>query len=240
MRLKSYSQTHTGLKREVNQDVLLADKDIKLFAVADGMGGHERGEIASALAIKTLHEYMKSAVTHPNFVPDKALPEAFKEANKVVFEESEKNSKTIAGMGTTLVACFFHEEMCYFANIGDSRIYFFKNSTLWRMTEDHSLINHQIKKRLITEDQKSLFLDSNIITKSVGFLPKVEVDLFKKEFSKDSIFLICSDGLHGMIEDSQISEMCKKYPSEELPEHCIQSALDAGGLDNVSVVIIAS
>lgn len=238
MELKSYGQTHTGLRRKANQDAFLMDEDIQLFAIADGMGGHTGGEIASSLAIKILSDHMKQAVKSPDFLPRPALLEAIKKANHSIFEQSKKNKNTLTGMGTTLAACFFWDDTCYAVNVGDSRVYLFESSSLWRLTEDHSLLNHQLKKGLITENQKHLMVDSNVITRSVGFLPQVEVDLFKRKLSKNDIFIICSDGLHGMIDDEKISEICKKYTPKELSEQCIQSALDAGGSDNVSVVVV--
>ena len=240
MEIKSYSQTHIGLKRKSNQDSILIDSEIKLFAIADGMGGHKGGAIASSLAIKTLQEYVRARIKLTDFNPEKTLVEGFKTANKMVLDKSKESLETLTGMGTTLTACLFWDNTCFFVNVGDSRAYLFKDPYLWRITEDHSVISHQIKKRLITEEQVHLFADANVITRSIGFLPAVEVDLFKRKFAKKNLFLLCSDGLHGMINDKELSELCKKYPPEDIAEQCIQSSLDAGGNDNISVIIISS
>ena len=240
MEIKSYGQTHIGLKRKSNQDSILIDSEIKLFVIADGMGGHKGGATASALAIKAFQEYLHSVINTADFNPEKALVEGFEIANKAVFDKSKENSEALTGMGTTLTACLLWNNTCFFVNVGDSRAYLFEDPYLWRITEDHSIISHQIKKRLITEEQAHLFADANVITRSIGFLPEVEVDLFKRKFKKKNLFLLCSDGLHGMINDAKISELCKKYPAEDITEQCIQSSLDAGGNDNISVIVISS
>ena len=137
-----------------------------------------------------------------------------------------------------MVACFIWENKIFFANVGDSRAYFFKNPYLWRVTEDHSVLNEQMKKGLIKEQDAISLVDTNVITRSIGFISEVKVDLFQKDISPEDIFLLCSDGLNEMLTDQEVCEVMKNYSTEALVEQLIKRSLDAGGNDNVSVIVI--
>ena len=205
---KGYSLTHVGHKRKINQDSLLLDEKLQLYAVADGMGGHKGGEIASSVSVKALHEYLKSAVKEADFSPEKYLIPAFQEANDQVFKKSQENNKELIGMGTTLVVCMIWKNKAFFGNVGDSRAYLFRDSYLWRITEDHSIINSQLKNGLIEKEQIPFLMNSNVITRSIGFFPEIQVDLFQKDLMGKDQFLLCSDGLNE-ISDEEICELCK-------------------------------
>ena len=236
---RGYGKTDVGKKRKNNQDSILVDEPLGLYAVADGMGGHLGGEVASALAIETLQKFISGAVKEEGFSPSKALEEAFQEANKKVFDKSRESEEELAGMGTTLIACLIWKSRVFFANVGDSRGYIFRPPHLWRATEDHSILNNEIKKGLIEEEQAALLVDTNVITRSIGFIPDVEVDVFHRDIFPEDSFLLCSDGLTEMVPDREICALAGKYSLEALPEQCVQKALDAGGNDNVSVIAVA-
>lgn len=238
MMAKGYSMTHVGHKRKTNQDSLLVDEDLNLYAVADGMGGHIGGEVASALAIETLHNFLKEAVQHTNFSPDISLVDAFQTANTHVFNKSQENNMELIGMGTTLVVCMVWKNKAFFGNVGDSRAYLFRNPYLWRITEDHSVLNNQLKKGLIEQEQTPFLVNSNVITRSVGFFPDIQVDLFQKELMPGDLFLLCSDGLNE-IPDQEICQLAQNYSPEALPKQCINKVLDGEGNDNISVVVVA-
>ncbi len=235
-----YGQTHIGLRRKKNQDAILMEPDLNLYAVADGMGGHKGGETASRIAIETLSKSIKDSVKDPNFLPEKALPKAIQTANTEVYNTGQNNEQKYAGMGTTLVVCMISKDTAYFANVGDSRAYLSQNSQLFRITEDHSILNLQLKKGLITEEQKNQALETNVITRSIGFLPDIEIDSFQRKVAANSKFLLCSDGLCGLVKDNVISKEFKEDNLEKLSNRLIQLALDAGGLDNVSVVVVSN
>ena len=235
---KGYSITHVGHKRTNNQDAFLVDEDLKLYAVADGMGGHKGGEIASALAIETFHKIIKESYKNDDFTPDKYLEIAFTLANEVVFNKSQENNQELVGMGTTLVSCMIWKNKAYFANVGDSRAYFFKNSYLWRITEDHSLINNQLKSGLIEKEQMPFLVNSNLITRSIGFLPDIQVDLFEREISSEDLFLLCSDGLNELSEE-KICQLAKDYSPNSLAKQCIKHVLDGEANDNITIVVVA-
>ena len=237
MNTTSFGKTHIGLKRKDNQDSILIDKDLNLYAIADGMGGHKGGSIASKLAIECLQKFIKESLQSDNFQPETSLLEAFQETNYQVYEKSQTDIE-VTGMGTTLVAALIWKNKIFFANVGDSRAYFFKNPYLWRITEDHSILNNQIKKGLIDQKKASCFIDTNIITRSVGFIPEVEVDIFQKDLEMNDLFILCSDGLIEMVDDENICELSKTYAPDALVDQFINRSLDAGGNDNISVIVV--
>lgn len=234
---KGYSMTHTGHKRKSNQDSLLIDEELQLYAVADGMGGHKGGEIASSVSIKALHEHLKSVFKNKDFSPEKHLIPAFQSANKTVFEKSQENNKELIGMGTTLVVCMIWKNKAFFGNVGDSRAYLFRDSYLWRITEDHSIVNSQLKNGLIEQEQMPFLMNSNVITRSIGFFPEIQVDLFQKDLMAKDQFLLCSDGLNE-ISDEEIGELSKNYAPFALPNQCVNKVLDGEGNDNITVIVI--
>ena len=234
---KGYSLTHVGHKRKINQDSLLIDEELQLYAVADGMGGHKGGEIASSISIKTLHEYLKAAFKEEDFSPEKHLIPAFQSANSQVFEKSQENNKQLIGMGTTLVVCMIWKNKAFFGNVGDSRAYLFRDSYLWRITEDHSIINNQLKNGLIEQEQMPFLMNSNVITRSIGFFPEIQVDLFQKDLMAKDQFLLCSDGLNE-IPDEEICELSKSYAPSALPQQCVNKVLDGEGNDNITVIVV--
>ena len=237
MSSKGYSITHIGNKRKNNQDAILVEEDLGLYAVADGMGGHSGGEVASALAVKSLKEFMVEAVKAKNFSPEQSLVEAFQEANRRVFEKSQEESVDLSGMGTTLVACLLWQNKAFFGNVGDSRAYLFREPYLWRVTEDHSVINSQLKSGLIEEEQVSFFMGSNVITRSIGFFPEIEVDLFQRDLQEKDLFLLCSDGLNE-ISDQEICALAQKHSVEDLPKKCVEKTLEGEGSDNISIIVV--
>ena len=202
------------------------------------MGGHKGGEVASALAIETLQNFLKEAVNQKNFSPDLFLPEAFQEANSQVFQKSQEQDKELTGMGTTLVVCMIWKNKAFFGNVGDSRAYLFREPYLWRVTEDHSVMNSQLKRGLIEQEQAPFLINSNIITRSIGFFPEIQVDLFQRDLRPGDLFLLCSDGLNE-ISDQEICKLAQNYSPEALPEQCINKVLESEGNDNISVIIIA-
>lgn len=238
MAIKGFGMTHVGNKRGTNQDSFLVNEDLSLYAVADGMGGHKGGEVASALAIEALQSFLKEAIKQKNFSPDLFLSEAFQEANSQVFQKSQEQDRELTGMGTTLVVCMIWKNKAFFANVGDSRAYLFREPYLWRVTEDHSVMNSQLKKGLIEQEQAPFLINSNIITRSIGFFPEIQVDLFQRDLRPGDLFLLCSDGLNE-ISDQEICNLAQSYSPETLPEQCINKVLESEGNDNISVIVIA-
>lgn len=236
MRFQSWCLSDKGLKREGNQDSFLIDERLGLFIVADGVGGHQGGEVASALAVETVRE----VVGHPKanrFTPKEVLYQAYEEASHRIFDRALKDNK-LNGMGTTMVMGYIRENKIYIANVGDSRCYLYRKPYVWQMTEDHSLINEQIRLGLLTEEQAHKTIGKNVITRSVGFERDVFPDVIEREFSAGDIFLLCSDGLSGMVEDQLMCQIFNQNAADKVTPKLIEHALANGGDDNVTVLVL--
>jgi serine/threonine protein phosphatase PrpC len=229
-----------GRKREHNEDscilcipadpALLERRGI-LLAVADGMGGASAGEHASNRTLTILLEtYFQN---ESDSIPD-ALRSAIKAANATVFAESEADPE-LQGMGTTCSAIIAHGSNAYVGQVGDSRVYLKRESKgLVQITNDHSLVWEQLQAGIITEDEAKSHSLRNLITRAVGIKDDVEVDLFSFTLETDDVLLVCSDGLSGMIDDSEILEVMSTDTLQGIGRLLIGRALDAGGTDNVT------
>lgn len=236
MRFQAWGLTDKGLKRDGNQDSFMVDERLGLFIVADGVGGHSGGEVASALAVETVRE----VVGHPRAMQFKAkevLYQAYEEASHRIFDRAIQESR-LNGMGTTMVMGYIRENKLFIANVGDSRCYLFRKPHLWQLTEDHSLINEQIRLGMMTEEQAKKVIGKNVITRSVGFERDVFPDLLEREISSGDTFLFCSDGLSGMVDDQEMCKIFNQTPIEKITPMMIQKALAGGGDDNVTVVVL--
>lgn len=234
-----WGQTDVGLKRDINQDSILVDKKLSLFIVADGMGGHRGGEVASAMAVETVQDVIEEHLSRGGPVsPRDILRQAYREASKQIYVKSTRISPELMGMGTTMVLAFAFEGKIYIANVGDSRAYLFKDGRLWMLTEDHSLINEQIRAGVLDPKNPDGIVGRNVITRSVGYEEDVTVDVVEREIIPGEIFLLCSDGLCGLVSNDKIAEICRKTPPSSIVQKSIEAAKEAGGDDNVSVIVI--
>lgn len=239
--IKSVALTDVGKRRSNNEDSLYRSDDLGLYIVADGMGGHAHGEVASALAIETILKGFDVQDRSPSLF----LQERVQAANSEVFMassrniESENNGGTIlAGMGTTLVALHLAEGLATIAHVGDSRAYRFRQSQLQALTRDHSLVARLAAEQNINQDQvKTGF--RNVLIRGIGLEPTVEVDLLEEESEPGDIYLLCSDGLTNMLDDSKIREILSLDLSlENKCEKLIQEANEAGGRDNITCLLV--
>ena len=241
MDFKFYSGTDVGRVRKENQDSILVNGKHGLFVVADGMGGHQGGAVASRLAVQIIERHLvgNSEAKAPEEVGPTHIKQACLAANKAIYMEGQKNI-TLRGMGTTLCFLYIHKNgQAYIANIGDSRIYMNKNNKLWLLTEDHNFLTQQMKACFLSgEKRPEPTPEDDVLTKSVGFFATVEPDIFEKTVEKGEQYLICSDGLSGFVSDSEIHDVLKNTAGQDVPKECIKRALTAGGGDNVSVILI--
>jgi protein phosphatase len=240
-KLRAWCQTDVGLRRENNQDFYLIDDSLGLYVVADGMGGHRGGEIASRMATEKIHESVRKAIhesRHRKLNPRMLLVQGYEEAGRQVFEASGEPGGGLEGMGTTVVAALFHEGVLFIGNVGDSRAYIFTRGQRWQMTEDHSLVNEQLRAGLIAERDVAKFTGRNVITRSVGFEREVQVDLIERKVEDHDLFLICSDGLSSLVSDERIAEICRDASPEKIVGLCIEEAKKNGGDDNVTVMVL--
>ena len=236
MRFQSWVLSDKGLKREGNQDSFLIDERLGLFTVADGVGGHQGGEVASALAVETVRE----VVGHPKalkFTAKEVLYQAYEEASHRIFDRSN-NELRLSGMGTTMVMGYVRDNKMFIANVGDSRAYLYRRPYVWQITEDHSLINEQVRLGLLTEEQALKTVGKNVITRSVGFERDVFPDVIEREISSGDVFLFCSDGLTGMVPDSLMCQIFNQSPMEKVTGRMVENALENGGDDNVTVLVV--
>jgi PPM family protein phosphatase len=237
--LESFAQTDVGLYRQNNEDACLILETCGFFVLADGMGGHASGEIASHLTIETTHRLVESALGHPNGQPhSQTLANAIETANAVVFHEANKN-EAYRGMGTTIVAMLQEESAIWVAHVGDSRCYRLRNGALELLTEDHSLRNFYIREYGYTPEEAALVAESNVILRAVGLRETTVVDVSRHELQTSDLFLLCSDGLSDYVEEPQILEILLQYTNlSEAAAALIQLANAMGGYDNTTVLLV--
>ena len=236
MRFRSWSLSDKGLKRQGNQDSFLVDDRVGVFIVADGVGGHMGGEVASALAVETAREVIAHPKAHM-FTPREVLTQAYRESNFRIFQRAQQEAR-LSGMGTTMVMSYIRDGRLYIANVGDSRCYLFRKPYIWQLTEDHSLVNEQIRMGLLSEEVARKTIAKNVITRSVGFEAEVFPDILEREISPDDTYILCSDGLSGMIADNRMSQILNETPVEKTAPLLLQQALAHGGDDNVTVLVL--
>ncbi len=237
MKFNSWYLTDKGLRRDSNQDSCLVNKDIGLFIVADGMGGHSGGEVASSMAVEIVEE----VVLRPGAIkksPRELMLQCYEEASSRIFDKAANERPELAGMGTTMVASYLRGKHLYVGNVGDSRCYLFKKPDMWQITEDHSLINEQLRAGVMSEEQVHQFVGRNVITRSVGYEREVYPDIIEREVSDGEIFLMCSDGLSGLVSDEKICEILNQNTPDKAVKACVEQALANGGDDNVTVLLL--
>lgn len=244
-KLDIYGLTDEGLVRDHNEDYISWALETGLVLLADGMGGHNAGEVASALAVTSISDALEEVLS-PEI--KNACDIDFKEAvhEAVIYANNEINlhAKThpeCTGMGTTIVMALFHNKSVILASVGDSRIYRFRKGELKQVTTDHSLVQEMIDNGYMSEEEALNSTNRNLITRALGIAEDVNVDVVEHEIEKDDIYLLCSDGLSDMISDEQIfSSLVKTRENlERASEELVALAKEHGGHDNVSVILVA-
>ncbi|NLE88171.1 MAG: Stp1/IreP family PP2C-type Ser/Thr phosphatase [Myxococcales bacterium] len=248
MRIEVAGQTDVGRKRTHNEDNFAILAEYGLYVVADGMGGHASGEVASQLAIDTLEQFFAATGDDPDRTwpykmdrtkayEENRLVTGIKLSNLRIYETAQHNAKQ-RGMGTTIVALFAVEGGLYVAHVGDSRVYRIRDGHIEQLTEDHSLLNDYKKMKHLTEEEIANFPHKNVIVRALGMKETVKVDTRFEAPRSGDIMLLCSDGLCGPVPDQQILETV--LSSRDLPSAAaalIGQANDNGGPDNVTCVL---
>jgi protein phosphatase len=248
--LEAFGKTDVGRRRKLNEDNFLVDTEASLFSVCDGMGGHNAGEVASRLAIETLGAFIQKShkekeITWPygldvNLSFDgNRLKTAIKLANKRVYKAAD-NREDYTGMGTTVVAALVTGTMVTIGSAGDSRCYLFREGKLSQLTRDDSWVSAAWAEGILSADEIERHPLRNVITKAVGAKDTIEIDVTEHTLSNGDVVLLCSDGLHAMIRDEEILGVVTPFPAtlEEAATKLIDAANEAGGKDNVSVVLV--
>lgn len=231
MLAKGKGSTDVGLVRSVNQDAYLIDESKSLFIVADGMGGHAGGEIASKICIKQIDSFFQKA-----FASRQNIEESIQKACGQIFETSLLN-RDLRGMGTTATVLCIKEDKAFVGQVGDSRLYLFRKGFLYQITRDHSLVSEQVYAGKISEEEAGSHQLRNVITRSVGYLEKELVDTYEFCLEPEDLLLLCSDGLHGKVADNHIAHhLQEKDLSASGP--LIELAKAKGGEDNITVIIV--
>ncbi len=237
--LKTFSKTDIGRKRKINQDCIFSCEVPlgnlpNLFVVADGMGGHNAGDYASAYTVKAIE---REVMINDSMEPIKIIKDAIACANDDIYRKAEAE-KDYQGMGTTVVVATIIDDIMYVANVGDSRLYVV-NDDIRQITKDHSLVEEMIRMGEIDREAARSHPDKNIITRAIGVSPSVEADFFEVDLKKGDHILMCSDGLTNMVEDDDICMIVKAGRDVvQIVEELIRVANHNGGKDNIAVVIV--
>jgi protein phosphatase len=235
-------RSHVGLVRAHNEDYLVCRPDQGVLVLADGMGGHNAGEVASRIAVEKAAECLcdiQVADTMDDLESLLAVADAVERANGEVFNAVD-GDPDLKGMGTTLVLALFRESHIFYAHVGDSRLYRFREGRLRALTRDHSLVQEVMDNGLFDtrEEAKQAGIGDNVLTRSIGMDPSVESDVGDHELVPGDLFLLCSDGLCGRVEDSLIEALMQDAQNLEEMATCLEkAALDAGGRDNISLIL---
>ncbi|TVQ80676.1 MAG: Stp1/IreP family PP2C-type Ser/Thr phosphatase [Bradymonadales bacterium] len=237
MNLRSCAISDVGRKRQKNEDSYLINDELRLFIVADGMGGHAGGEYASRIAITTIEESFKTASTEQLNFPEKLIESAIVEAGGKIVQKAEED-RALRGMGTTVVALCFSDKKAILGHVGDSRAYLFRDGILEQLTEDHSLVNEQVKSGLISAEEARNHQFKNIITRSLGVTAEVEVDLISKKLKAGDVILLCSDGLSNLVELSEMEKELRDRETVLATKAMVDLANKRGGDDNITTIVV--
>ncbi|MFH1018237.1 MAG: Stp1/IreP family PP2C-type Ser/Thr phosphatase [Pseudomonadota bacterium] len=254
MKIISCGITDIGRKRQRNEDSYLVNDKLKLYIVADGMGGHAGGEFASKIAVSTVEEILKGEDRKKSRVQEKSyldasqsrggdrfeadrLRDAIARAGSVIVRRASEEPE-LRGMGTTATIMLFIGDKAYVAHVGDSRAYCVREGKIIQITEDHSLVHEQLKSGLITEEEAKTHQLKNIITRSVGVQEEVEVDTVVWKVEKDDRYLLCSDGLSNMVTDLEIEQAISVNEPEEASRVLVERANQRGGDDNITLIAL--
>ena len=249
MRIRYAAKTDPGLKRNHNEDYFSLIEDEQLFLVADGMGGHACGEVASKMAADVIREFFVRSKDddatwpfkmdkHRNY-DENRLATGIKLANARIYEAAS-GDPNYRGMGTTIATVHFAESSVYYGHVGDSRVYLYRDGKLSLMTEDHSLLNDYLKAKKLSPEEIEAFPHKNVIVRALGMKDTVKVDTRFEVPALNDIYLLCSDGLCGPVTDEQISQILSDFSGDikAATAKLIEKANENGGPDNVTAVLV--
>jgi serine/threonine protein phosphatase PrpC len=249
MRVRFSGDTNVGMKRDHNEDSFYLPESERLAIVADGMGGHASGEVASRMAVETIVGFFRETqdeqeLTWP-FKIDRGnrhdvnrMVTAIKLANLKIHQEAQRNP-ACHGMGTTVVSTLFMQDALIVGHVGDSRLYRYREGMFDQLTEDHSLLNDYIKMKHLSPEEIAAFPHKNVIVRALGMKASVQVDVISDAPRLGDVYLLCSDGLSGMVPDGEIAAMmASEYDLDRVCDRLISTANGNGGLDNITVVAV--
>jgi len=232
--LLAHAESDIGKVRETNEDSFIAIPP--LFVVADGMGGHVAGEIASRLAIDTIREHFSLHAIAAG--PDVLLRQAVNDANSLIYRLAQEKTEC-AGMGTTVTAVYVADEKIYWSHVGDSRLYLLRGDVFTQITEDHSLVGELMRSGSIDKEQAFSHPQRNILTRAVGTDEHISVDSGVAEWSVGDKLLLCTDGLTNLVRDEEIlAVIASRAGGESLVHDLVMRANNSGGFDNITLILV--
>ena len=237
--MQVFAKTDIGRERKLNEDsfyVSSTDDKIKLYMLADGMGGYNAGEVASKMAIEEVKKYIDKHFEKNKDDIENLIVEAIEKANCEIYKKASKNEE-FKGMGTTLDVLLIYNSKAYIGHVGDSRVYRIRKNFIRRLTKDHSYVQTLIEDGTITKEEAFNHPKKNMITKALGCGNKVEPSVYTKTFIKDDILLMSSDGLTNMVKEDEINKIIQEE-KENAVESLVKKANENGGYDNITVVVI--
>ena len=247
-KIANVALTDTGKIRDHNEDMIGAESDIGLYVLADGMGGYNAGEVASGIAVKTITNLVRDAISREDLAtPDPAtglsrpsiiLRDAIHRANKIIYHTS-KTQPQCEGMGTTVVACIFYDNKISMAHVGDSRLYRLRDNRFEQMTLDHSLLQELVDRGFYSQEEAQRATNKNYVTRALGVEQTVEVEINEQPVQKSDYYVLCSDGLSDMVEDEDIHLTISTFSAnlDTVAKQLVQLSNDNGGRDNISVIM---
>jgi PPM family protein phosphatase len=243
----AFGLSDTGKKRSHNEDAYLVDDEYRVYVVADGMGGHVGGEVASSLAVKTIYEDVKrrrreivelERATPPNEHPAmRVLQEAVKHACSTIYHKGQVEPE-LNGMGTTVTGLTFVDDVALLAHVGDSRAYLIRGNRIDQLSNDHTWVNEQVKAGLIDEAQAKRSPLRHYIARSVGYEADVDVDARAIAVKEGDIYVLASDGLTNLISKDEITKVVRQGFLREAPRRLVELANARGGDDNITVIVL--
>ena len=248
-KLEIVNMSDVGRRRPHNEDSTLSDAETGLMVLADGMGGYKAGEVASAIAVTTVHHEVLAGLDqikqekprgHAALSPQsQVVKDAIITANSGIYRTAQRDPQC-QGMGTTIVTALFYNNSVTIAHVGDSRLYRLRGDEFSQITRDHSLIQELIDRGLYTPEEAALNTPKNLVTRALGIEPDVNVDIAEQPVVPGDIFLLCSDGLNDMVDDEEIHLTLSKYSANlvQAVEELIRLANARGGKDNTSIILI--
>jgi serine/threonine protein phosphatase PrpC len=247
--ISAFGLTDVGKKRKHNEDAFSLDVSEGLFIVADGMGGHAAGEVASKITVETIGEFIAATRQKEEATwPFKYNHELDFNSNRLAVAIEKANERVMAavaaqpwlkGMGTTVVAGLLNEKILSLAHVGDSRAYLYREGQLSRLTDDHSWVHEQVAAGILTEEEAKTHPLKNVVTRALGGGPSVSPDLQELVFNPGDRFLACSDGLTTMLSDEEIRDIvAKEKDPKPLCTRLVDAANEKGGVDNITVVVV--
>lgn len=248
MRCSAVVRTDPGPVREINEDDFMVDEDAGLFILADGMGGHASGEVASRIAVQTVHDVLLGQVdpdetrldTHTddkNEAIRERLRYAMNQASLRIRKAALKNP-AYTGMGTTVALLLIEDGVAHVSHVGDSRVYLFRDAELRLLTRDHTVVQQEVDAGRLTPELARIVPHKNILTQSVGYHGPVEPDTSNHPVLLGDSFILCSDGLTDPLDDTEIAEICRQTAWQDLAHVLVEEALDRGTEDNVTVLVV--